>query len=331
MLARSLATLNLMWVVLLELARRPGVVYTYDRTRATEIVCMLATVMRTTLVVHLNQWHNLQHQRVRYRYFVPRAREVWCVSDFVRRAAEAAGIPRTHVLLNALRSVDTSQTVSRPDARAALDLREDVHVVSLVGRLSPFKGQDTFIRAISLVEKHSAVALLAGGDNGEGIYDQPPRPDYEGYLRSLAAELGVSESVRFLGHRSSAEVYAASDVVCNCSDGESFGLVTIEAMLQERPVVGARSGGTPEIIIDGETGLLVEPRNPEALATALMTLFDQPEEAASLGRTGRQRALSEFGPRRYAAEVGQRLSGLGLRIPQTSVRDTRGEASNSTS
>jgi glycosyltransferase involved in cell wall biosynthesis len=94
-------------------------------------------------------------------------------------------------------------------------------------------------------------------------------------------------------HEDVPSLLAAADVAVQCSLVENLG-GTIEALLMERPVVATRAGGMPESVRDGETGLLVPPSDPEALAAAILRLLENRDEGAALGRAGRQLMLERF-------------------------------------
>jgi glycosyltransferase involved in cell wall biosynthesis len=85
--------------------------------------------------------------------------------------------------------------------------------------------------------------------------------------------------------------------------GEGFGMVALEAMERARPVIASSVGGLPEIVADGETGLVVEPADPEGLADAIVALASDPDGAAAMGRAGRERALREFTPEQSADRI----------------------------
>ena len=102
----------------------------------------------------------------------------------------------------------------------------------------------------------------------------------------------------------------AADVVLMCSRFESFGRVTVEAMLAGKPVIGAASGGTAELIQDGETGLLYEPGNHDELAMKIEYLFEHPEKRLQLGAAARVWATGRFAQQRYAREVHDLLTGV---------------------
>jgi glycosyltransferase involved in cell wall biosynthesis len=111
----------------------------------------------------------------------------------------------------------------------------------------------------------------------------------------LARELGLSGSVDFLGFRSDVpEILGATDILALPSLHEGFGLVIVEALASGIPVVGTRTGPVPQIIRDGDTGLLCEPGDPTTLAAALLSLINDPAGRREMGRRGRADALARF-------------------------------------
>jgi glycosyltransferase involved in cell wall biosynthesis len=166
----------------------------------------------------------------------------------------------------------------------------------VVGSIGFSKRQEEAIRAVALLGEQGARAELLIVGEGD--------PRYEKLLRDLVVELDVGDRVNFLGQLESANpVIAGADVVVQCSRHEAFGRVTVEGMLAGKPVVGARSAGTAELIRDGETGLLYEPGDVEQLAAALKRLIDDSGEACKLGATAQEWARSRFTEERYATEL----------------------------
>ncbi len=171
----------------------------------------------------------------------------------------------------------------------------------LAGRVTPAKGQEDALRALEiLVRRYGADASLSIA--GEA-------PDYDGpkYLRrlqTLTARLKLNDRVRFLGQvEDLGPVRMETDVELVCSWQEAFGRTTVEAMLAGLPVVGSDAGGTKEIILDGETGLLYPPGDCAALAERLNRLRCQPEEAAQMGRAGKERAMQRFTAKEMVSRV----------------------------
>ena len=116
----------------------------------------------------------------------------------------------------------------------------------------------------------------------------------EAETRALTAELGLAEVVVLPGRTDIRDWLERADVFVHSSRWEGFGIVLLEAMLAGLPIVATRVSAVPEVVVDGETGLLVEAGDYAGLATHLESLLTDPERAASLGEAGRQRALTEF-------------------------------------
>jgi glycosyltransferase involved in cell wall biosynthesis len=182
----------------------------------------------------------------------------------------------------------------RVAARAALDLPADVFVCLLMGRISPWKGQDVLVRALSEpgLRERDAIALIAGAA-------WPGEERHERALRELASELGVADRVRLVGFRSDTEnLRGAADVVTvPSSRPDPLPNSALEAAAAGCCVVAAATGGLPEIITDGATGRLVAAGSPEALAGTLAELAEDSAQRERLGRA----AEAEI-PRRFSTE-----------------------------
>jgi glycosyltransferase involved in cell wall biosynthesis len=195
----------------------------------------------------------------------------------------------------------------RESARAALGLAPDRFAVLLVGRISDWKGQDVLARALAQPElsELGAVGLVAGD----------AWPGAEGPLHELEAlkeELQLGERLRLLGYRSDVDrlLGAADAVVVPSTRPEPFGLVALEGATAGLPVVAAGHGGLCEIIRDGETGLLVPPGNPAALARALRSLADDPALAQRLGAAAAADVAVRFPRERMLERVQEEYEAL---------------------
>ena len=162
---------------------------------------------------------------------------------------------------------------------------ETVPRLLCVGRLIPIKGHIVLLRAFADAKKQLPELQL----------DVAGRGPLEPALRALVRELGVADSVHFLGHVSpiQAAIERAAVVVVP-SMGEGFGMVALEAMERARPVVAAAIGGLGELVRDGETGILVPAGEAEPLCDAIVRLAGDLDLARAMGEAGRRRALSRF-------------------------------------
>ena len=211
------------------------------------------------------------------------------VSTEVLAGPLADGVPeaRTRVIANGV-DFDRLDAQAAADLRSALGLRAETLVLACLGQLHPVKGQDVLLRALTALPPH--VILLLAGEGPE-----------RAALERQAAAAGLAGRVHFLGRVDPvAPVYRAADIVVQPSRNEGFGLVLAEAGGFGLPVVASRVGGIPEVVVDGETGLLVPKEDPAALAAALGRLVADPGLRARLGQAARARCRALFDVRRMA-------------------------------
>lgn len=212
-----------------------------------------------------------------------RVDSVVCVSAAAATDAPA-GVPRER--LSVIRNgVDPAcQARPREETRQALGL-EDGFTALIVARIDHLKGHDTLLRAwASLPNAGRLRTLLVVGDGAE-----------RSAIERLAAELGISASVRFLGFRSDVnDLLAACDLFVLPSRSEGLPLSILEAMTHRLPIAATRVGGIPEIVTDGQEGLLVPPGDPMALSAAISRLETNDELRREMGSNALRRAESEF-------------------------------------
>ncbi len=212
-------------------------------------------------------------------------------SEATRSALADAGgrVDHAHVVYNGLGadSFDAISEEAGTSLRSTLGL-DGTPLLGVFSRLAPWKGQHVLIDA--LAQLPGVHALLVGDALFEG--DVP----YVDELKSLAHRRDVTDRVHFLGFREDVPtLMKACDAIVHTSVApEPFGRVIVEGMLARRPVVATRAGGPLEIVEDGQTGRLVPPNDPEALATTLQSLLDDPDRANALAEAGRKRAEERF-------------------------------------
>ena len=181
---------------------------------------------------------------------------------------------------------------SREDQRIRQELgfAPATPLVTVVSRLTRLKGIENFLEAAAALKpRYPDARFLIVGETSP--HDRP----YLKELTDLAERLGVADRVTFTGLRSDvAELLATTTVAVMPSLNEALSNVLLESMAAGAPVVATRVGGTPEALIDGETGLLVEPGDSAAIATAVARLLDDRELATRLGRSARALIADEF-------------------------------------
>jgi glycosyltransferase involved in cell wall biosynthesis len=168
--------------------------------------------------------------------------------------------------------------------------------VLCVGRLSPEKGQATLLQAVPLVRRQvpSARFLFVGAD----VAGEAER------LRGVAEILGVRDAVEFRRWMPDPRpAFGEADLIAVPSRSEGFGRVLVEAAFLAIPAVASRVGGIPEVVVDNQTGLLVPPDDPAALAHALVTLLRDPDLRHAMGQAAREHTLARFTIRQHVGSV----------------------------
>ena len=201
---------------------------------------------------------------------------------------------KVNVVHNGVDLREFSSDLEGDRIRQEFSIPGEEKVVTIVGRLDEWKGHRFFLEAAQKVVTHlNASKFLVVGD---GVLRNE--------LEALSRELDIVNNVIFCGHRTDIlEILAASDILVSASLAEGFGRVVIEAMAMAKPVVGTRVGGVPEIVIDGETGILVEPASSEGLARAIRSLLPDSERSREMGLAGLNRVRDCFSIEKHTREI----------------------------
>lgn len=240
---------------------------------------------------HYTDQHLTLARRTAERFATRRATIVIAVSQAVRRNLLDAGVrdERIRVIHNgvdlaALDSAPVAGTLPWPDAW------NDALLIACTGNFIAYKGHRLLLHAFQeIVRSRPDARLVLIGEGPE-----------RAALQHLAARLGIADSVLMPGVREDVpallrhcRIYVQPSLV------ESFGIAAAEAMASRLPVVATKVGGLPELVADGETGFLVEPGDPYALAKAVLALAADPARAVEMGKAGRARVESEFTLQRH--------------------------------
>ena len=206
------------------------------------------------------------------------------VSDEIAREIVAAGVSPAKVSV-----IDNGINLAafrHPSPQAGAEFRAyGMRIVGAVGRLVDQKGFDYLLRAIpQVLERFPNTVFLIAGEGTE-----------RAKLEALSSELNIEKHVHFLGVRSDMpNVYASFDVFVLPSLNEGMPIALMEAMATARPVVATRVAAVPKLVIDGQTGLLIEPKNPGALSDAVCRLLENPTLCESLSKAAQARIEQEF-------------------------------------
>jgi glycosyltransferase involved in cell wall biosynthesis len=248
-------------------------------------------------------WHSQQS------HLVACSQAVKC--DLIQKGIDAARVTVIHYPVD---PGDQRRTRVPADVRAEFGAEATTPIVGAFAHLSVKKGYRELVRAAELVLNH--VPGVQFWCFGEG----PLRGELEQQIHAA----GIADRFRLLGFRRDVpDLMRAVDVMCLPSHREPFGLVYVEAALAETPVIACDAGGAPEIVEHGETGLLVRPQNVPDLTQAILTLLDNRDQAATMGRRARELALDRFTWTNYLArlsDVYDHVRGRDVASPQTAER-----------
>jgi glycosyltransferase involved in cell wall biosynthesis len=258
-----------------------------------------ARLARVPLVWHVHEMYDARARMVPFvRLAAAAARVIVCPSRASAERTASLGAPagKCRVVHNALPTALSGGASGSPDLAPELP---DRPFVVAVGSITPGKGHRVLVEAMAdIVRLHPrATAVIVG---------EPLLASDRQYAEDLQRDidrLGLAQRVRLLGFRQdAAAILARADVVVHPSTcDDTFPLVPLEAMAAGRPVVASRVGGIPEIVSDGETGVLVAPGDPSALSNAVAGLLSDPERRERMGAAGRRSSAERFSVHRMLA------------------------------
>ena len=270
---------------------RPHVVHTHNTAAYLygTPASLIARVPRVIHTRHGRRLHASARGRFAFRGLAKFVNRVVSVSEDTHRLTLREGInePKAMVIRN---GVDLGRFPLRP-ARTCTGPGSNRLVV--VARLSPEKDIATLIHAVSLVRETRPDWTL------DVVGDGPERSS----LEALTLTLGIETLVRFHGQQQDvARMLSDASIFVLPSRTEGISLTLLEAMATGLPVVACRVGGNPEVIVDGETGILVPPREPRLMADAILQIQSDMESARRMGNAGRERVERDFCVRRMVSE-----------------------------
>ena len=207
---------------------------------------------------------------------------------------------KNQVIWNGISTFPEIKTEEKETIRKTILKANNEVVFALVGRISRWKGQmlllDTFNE---LIKTHQNIKL---------VYIGSAPPNQEHFLKTLKENIKAYDLIKNVAiipfQENISQLWQTIDIaVVPSTEPEPFGMVAIEAMMAKKPVVAANHGGLMEIVLNNETGFLVEPNNKTALKEALETLINNPELRATFGENGFQRATENFSIENYVRKI----------------------------
>lgn len=244
--------------------------------------CIVAKQHRIPSVVSIQG--RFPPRRIR-QYLLHRADLVFAVADSLRLLVEAAGVPvgRTKTIYS---TVDTERFVPCSDTegvRKQFGIADGDLVIGCVANVAHYKGHDILIQAFAKLSQMISTAhlLLVGTYSSE----------YGAAMTRMAQDLGLARRVHFVGFQNDVRPYfGAIDMMVLPSRQEGAPVAILEAMAMAKPLIASAVDGTPEIVQDGITGILVPPEDPEAVVVAVADLIKDPKRLQVMGEAGRRRA-----------------------------------------
>jgi glycosyltransferase involved in cell wall biosynthesis len=284
---------------------RPDVVCTH-MSKAGAVGRVAAWLARVPVRVHTFHGHVFSgyFSPAKTRFFVELEKRLARISTRIivlgerqQREITALGVGRPEQFVQVPLGLDLSAFLEAEkhsgELRKELAIPQDAPLAAIVARLVPIKNHAVFLRAAKLVcGSLPAARFLIVGDG----------PERRG-LEALTEQLGLKGRVIFLGFRDDLpRIYADCDATVLSSDNEGMPVALIESLAAATPAVATDVGETREVIRDGESGFVVPPSDPEALAGALLELLRSPERAKQMGLAGRRHVYPRFSIERLAAD-----------------------------
>ncbi len=285
-------------------AERPDVVHCQaSRDIATVVPAMRLALTRTPVLLSKRVGSYIDKRDVFHRFTYSNLSRVLAISNVIRKNVIQTTPISPERVITLYDAVDTDvfspSKANGQAVRQEFGFDQETVLIGFVGRFSPGKGHEELLQAAATITpSHPAVRFLVVGEASFG------EQAYERHIRSSAHAMGLDGVVTFSGFRKDIpDVMAAFDILAFPSHAESFGVVLIEAMAMERAVVSTNCDGVLDIVVDGETGIYVHPRNPGELSAGLTRLIEDPSLRERMGKAGRKRVLDLFDQQRQIDQL----------------------------
>ena len=277
----------------------------HARSRAPAWSCLFATkITRRKFVTTFHGTYNFKNSIKKfYNSVMVRSDLIIAGSNFIfshidQNYSKYLGIKKKFLVIFRGINVDyfdSSTTLNNEENRLTSDWEVDKNkkIILMPGRLTAWKGQETFIEALNLVNKElgyeSFNAIILGSDQGRDIYTKK--------IKRLAEQYRLTSQLKFIEHcKNMPLAYKISDIVVSASvEPEAFGRVAVEAQSMEKPIIASDIGGSNETIIDNVTGFLFQSGNAEALSKKIIEVLQLDESRLkSIGIEGRKNIIKKF-------------------------------------
>jgi glycosyltransferase involved in cell wall biosynthesis len=250
------------------------------------IAAVCGSGLRRPIVAHVRQ--EIEQEKVA-RYRLGSVDAVIAISKQVEQAVIAGGVSSTAVrmIYSGLRFLSAAPRADKAAVCRSLGLPIDAVLLGTVAHLFPRKGYDVMIRALPVIAREMPVVHYLAIGTGE--------PAYERELKGLAASLGVTDRVHFVGFQEDVTPFlSALSLYVHPARMEGFGIAVVEALAAGKAVVASRVGGLPEVVEHGQTGLLVNPDDPNELSAAVLSLLGDDQRRTEMGERGARAVRERF-------------------------------------
>ncbi len=252
--------------------------------------------LKTKLILTKCMASGVSKKDIFHKFLYNRVDKITAVSRFIRKnVIETCPVPDEKIVIlhdSLSLSEFDPQRFEKNSVRKELGFSANDIIVGMIGRMSPGKGYEIFFESVKMITDEPGrnnIRFLAVGSSSQS------EKEYENGLMKLADKLGVKDKIKFTGFQSDIPKYlSAMDILAFPSNEEAFGDTALEAMAMKVPVAAFDSAGVPDIVIDGETGLLTERNNKIEFTQALLKLINDSELRNHLGSMGRKRAEKYF-------------------------------------
>lgn len=230
-----------------------------------------------------------------HKYLYSRVNHIFAISNYVKQNVLKTcpvSVDRVSVFHPAIKVKDYApENFNRKTMREALGIDNECIVIGIASRISPGKGYEEFLQAAKILKTEfpKKICFIAAGGKSKN------EEDYFNDIILLTHELGLDNTIKYIGFRENIpEVLSIIDIFVFPSHEESFGVLLIEAMAAGLPAVASNNAGIPDIEINGETGILIPPKDAVKLADAIRRLIIDKELRSRLGSAARKRAEGIF-------------------------------------
>ena len=277
----------------------PAIIHVNDIWWVPHTVSAIASSTANSLPIVAHVRQEIEPVKVR-RYELDRVEAVIAISRQIEQSLIAGGVSSKNVrtLYSGIDLSESQLTYDGQPIRQMIGVPNEAVLLGTLANLFPRKGYEVMLRAFpAIVDAVPTVHYMIVGSDDQGYADR---------LKRMAQDLKIADRVHIVGFQDPVQPFlAALDLYVHPALMEGFGIAVVEAMAMGKAVVATTTGGLPEVVAQGETGLLVPPGDVDSLAATVVSLLDDPVRRAQMGCKGKVRARERFSLDASVAQVDQ--------------------------